>query len=444
MSMKQTTQPMTMTRRQSLQAWLAGSGAIGLRAMATGLPISFLVDPRSARADVAVSCGAQYLILSMSASGDALNCNVPGTYDLPATFAAGSVNHADPADMSMAPTTLSIAGKKWTAAKPWAGLPQTVLDRTVFFHHRTGTANHGELGRVLQLFGALRRGQWLPTFFAKSLAPCLTCVQTQPITIGGEQLSFDGQYLPKVTPTGLKAILSAPQDLQAKLQALRDDTLNKLNAALKENRAQTKAERAYLDNMVLAQSDLRTMIQQVATDLSAITADDAANQVTAAALLIKMNVAPVVTIHLPFSGDNHTDNNFTSEATQTTASVNNIKALITKLTTYGLQDKVTFATLNVFGRGFDGLNGRGHNASHAVSLMIGKGFKGGVVGGLVPGGHAADIDTASGNAVDGGDLGAADSLASVGKTLGVGLGLTDAQVSDQITSGRAIHSVLAS
>jgi hypothetical protein len=323
-------------------------------------------------------------------------------------------------------------------------VPQAVLDRTVFFHHRTGTANHGELGRVLQLFGALRRGQWLPTYFAKSLRSCLNCVQTQPVTIGGEQLSFDGQYLPKVTPTGLKAVLSAPKDLQATLQSLRDDTLNKLNAALKENRAQTKAERAYLDNMSLAQSDLRTMIQQVATDLSTISADDATNQVTAAALLMKMNVAPVVTIHLPFSGDNHTDNNFATEASQTIASVNNIKSLMTKLSSYGLQDKVTFATLNVFGRMFDGLNGRGHNASHAVSIMIGKGFKGGVVGGLVPGGHAADIDSATGMAADGGDLSAGDSLASVAKTLGVGMGLTDAQVDDQITSGRAIRSVIAS
>jgi hypothetical protein len=434
------------TRRHWLKASLAGAGALGLRAMATGLPISFLVDPRSARAAdaCAVGAGAQYLILSMSASGDALNVNVPGTYDLPSTFAAGSVNHASPTDSSMAPTSLSLAGAKWTAAKPWAGLPQSVLDRTVFFHHRTGTANHGELGRVLQLFGTLRRGQWLPTYFAKSLRSCLGSVQPQPVTIGGEQLSFDGQYLPKVTPTGLKAVLSAPKDLQAQLQALRDDTLNKLNATLQANRAQTKAERAYLDNMALAQSDLRKMIQQVATDLSAISADDATNQVTAAALLIKMNVSPVVTIHLPFSGDNHSDNNFTNEATQTTASVNNIKTLMSKLASYGLQDKVTFATLNVFGRSFDTLNGRGHNASHAVSVMIGKGFRGGVVGGIVPGGHAADIDPTTGAAAEGGELGAGDSLASVAKTLGVGLGLTDAQVDDQITSGRAIHGVIAS
>jgi hypothetical protein len=432
-----------LNRRQLLGASLAGAGLVGLRAMATGLPVSFLLNPKSARADAACAAGAQFLILSMSASGDALNINVPGTYDLPASFAAGTVNHSDPMDMTMSPTSLTLSGQKWTAAKPWSTLPQNVLDRTVFFHHSTGTANHGELGRVLELFGALRRGQWLPSYFAKTLQPCFKTIQVQPVTIGGEQLSFEGQYLPKLTPTGLKAVLSGPQGIAAQLQTLRDDTLNKLNATLKENRAQTTAERAYLDNMALSQTDLRTMIQQVATDLSTINSDDASNQVIAAALLIKMNVTPVVTIHLPFSGDNHSDNNFTGEGTQTNASVNNIKTLMSKLTAYGLQDKVTFATLNVFGRTFDTLNGRGHNASHSVSLLIGKGFKGGVVGGLLPGGHAADIDSATGQAAENGDLGAANSLASVAKTLGVGIGLTDAQVNDQITSGVALHSVIA-
>ncbi|MET0595612.1 MAG: DUF1501 domain-containing protein [Polyangiaceae bacterium] len=432
-------------RRQMLLGALAGSGLVGLRALATGLPFAFLLDPKSARAasSRASAAGPQFLILSMSASGDALNCNVPGTYDLPSTFPAGSINHSDPADGSMAPTSLSISGQKWTAAKPWSTVPQNVLDRTVFFHHSTGTVNHGELGRVLALFGGLRRGQWLPSFFSKTLRSSFDTVQMQPVTIGGEQLSFDGQYLPKLTPSGLKAVLTAPKDLAATLQSMRDDTLGKLNTLLKENRAQTKAERAYLDNMALSQSDLRTMIQQVATDLSTITGDDASNQVTAAALLIKMNVTPVVTIHLPFSGDNHSDANFNNEATQTIASVNNIKNLMSKLTTYGLQDKVTFATLNVFGRTFNELNGRGHNASHAVSVIIGKGFKGGVVGGIVPGGRAADIDLASGAASPSGDLPAAKSLASVAKTLGIGLGLTDEQVDEQITSGTAVRSVIA-
>ncbi|HYQ15904.1 MAG TPA: DUF1501 domain-containing protein [Polyangiaceae bacterium] len=434
-----------LNRRRLLQGSLAGAGLMGLRAMATGLPISFLLDPKSVRAQDACgqNAGAQYLILSMSNSGDALNCNVPGTYDLPASFASGTINHSDPMDMTMTAGSMTIGGQQWTAAKPWTSLSKEILERTVFFHHMTGTANHGELGRVLELFGALRRGQWLPSYFAKTLNSCLGTVQPQPVTIGGEQLSFDGQYLPKLTPTGLKAVLSAPKDLQAKLQTLRDDTLNKLTDALKENRAATSVERAFLDNMALSQTDLRKMILQVQSDLSTINGDDAGNQVTAAALLIKMNVAPVVTIHLPFSGDNHSDANFNNEAVQTNASVNNIKNLMSKLKTYGLEDKVTFATLNVFGRQFNEVNGRGHNASHSVSLMIGKGFKGGVVGGIVPGGHAADIDPASGQAVEGGDLAAGDSLAAVAKTLGRGLGMTDAQLDDQITSGVAVQSVIA-
>src|SRR5450755_524967 len=407
-----------LNRRQLLGSALAGAGLLGLRAMATGLPISFLLNPKSARADGTCENGdgAHFLILSMSSSGDALNCNVPGTYDLPSTFAAGSINHADPTDMSMTATPLTIGGKQWTAAKPWSTLPQNILDRTAFFHHSTGTANHGELGRVLELFGALRRGQWLPSYFTQNMQACFNTVQPQPVTIGGEQLQFEGQYLPKLSPTGLKAVLSGPKDLAAQLQSLRDDTLNKLNATLKQNRSQTTAERAYLDNMALSQTDLRTMIEQVATDLATITADDANNQVLAAALLIKMNVTPVVTIHLPFSGDNHTDNNFSNEGTQTNASVNSIKTLMAKLTTYGLQDKVTFATLNVFGRQFETLNGRGHNSTHSVSLMIGKGFKGGVVGGIVLGGRGTVIEPTTGAASDGGSLAAGDSLASGSRT----------------------------
>src|SRR6185369_3827566 len=113
-----------LNRRNLFQSALAGAGLLGLRAMATGLPISFLLDPKSVRAQDA--CGdatnAQYLILSMSASGDALNCNVPGTYDLPASFASGSINHSDPMDMSMTPGSMTVGGAQWTAAKPWTSL----------------------------------------------------------------------------------------------------------------------------------------------------------------------------------------------------------------------------------------------------------------------------------------------------------------------------------
>jgi len=50
----------------------------------------------------------------------------------------------------------------------------------------------------------------------------------------------------------------------------------------------------------------------------------------------------------------------------------------------GLSDKVSFLSLNVFGRTMAAYNtqGRQHNQFHQMSLMIGKPFKGGVIGGL--------------------------------------------------------------
>jgi hypothetical protein len=432
-----------ITRRDALRGGLAGAGLIGLRAMATGLPISFLLNPSIARSDEACAAmnASQFLILSMSASGDALNCNVPGTYKLPATFPAGSVNHPDTPEM--VEKDLKLGTVSTSAAAPWASLPQEILDRTCFFHHRTQTANHGELGKVLKLFGDLRRGEEIVSFYSKNLYQCFGTVQPQPVTIGGETASYGGRYLPNLSPTGLKAILTGPSGLTKDLQALRDSSLDQLNALFKAKRAETTAERAFLDQMALSQQQIRTLIEQVADDLQNIKGDDASNQVIAAALLVKMNVTPVVTVHLPFSGDNHTDALWKSETSQTVSSVNNINLLMQKLKSYNLQDKVTFATMNVFGREFKTILGRGHNAQHSVSVMIGKGIKPGIIGGLMPGGVCADLDSKTGAAGPQGDIAAADSLSSVAKTLGRALGISAASIDDQITKGKIVKAALA-
>ena len=75
-----------VTRRESLLAGLFGTGYIGLRALATGLPPWFLLNPRQATAqDLQCMLNAknnnQYLILSTSSNGDPVNCNCPGTYE---------------------------------------------------------------------------------------------------------------------------------------------------------------------------------------------------------------------------------------------------------------------------------------------------------------------------------------------------------------------------
>ena len=118
---------------------------------------------------------------------------------------------------------------------------------------------------------------------------------------------------------------------------------------------------------------------------------------------------------------------------------------MTKLKSYGLQDKVTFATLNVFGRTFDALE-----RARPQRLARGLGDDRQGLQGRGRRRHRARRPRGRHRlrqrriAAEGGDLGAGDSLASVAKTLGVGIGLTDAQVDDQITSGRAIRSVIAS
>jgi hypothetical protein len=345
----------------------------------------------------------------------------------------------------MMPRPIKLGGVSYNAAGPWSTLPQTVLDRTVFFHHRTQTANHGEMGRVLALLGESRRGVEMSSFYAELQAKALGSVQPQPITLGSETVSYHGRYLPKLSPRGLKAVLSGPTGIARDLQKLRDSSLDSLNKLFKENRAATKPERAFLDELALSQNQFRNVTERVSTDLETITADDGANQVRAALILVKLNVSPVVIIHLPFSGDNHVDAGWQYETKQTVASVANIRLLTAGLVTHGLEDKVTFAMLNVFGRTLDGglREGRDHNASHNVAVMIGKGFKGSVIGGLRPGGHSSDLDSTTGLASPGADVPAADGLAAVAKTLAAGMGIHHATVDEQITAGKAVKAALA-
>ena len=73
-----------ISRRNALMSTLFGAGYVGLRALATGLPAAFLLDPRRALADQPSPCpgtssAAQFIILSTSGNGDPINANVPGT-----------------------------------------------------------------------------------------------------------------------------------------------------------------------------------------------------------------------------------------------------------------------------------------------------------------------------------------------------------------------------
>jgi hypothetical protein len=435
-----------ISRRDALLSTLFGAGHVGLRALATGLPASLLLRPREALADPsAAQCvtpaKAQYIIFNTSGAGDPINANVPGTYE------DSKITHS--ADPMMAPVRLMIQGQPHTAAAPWATLPQNVLDRTVFWHVMTDTPVHPKEQQVLELMGATQAGEMLPSLLARQLAPCLGTVQAQPISVGAaspsEALSYRGAALPVVPALALKATLTNPAGPLTALQPLRDQTLNQLYDLYKNSAG--PAQRRYVDSLVTSQQQVRDIQQGLLHALTSIKDNTAASQMLAAVTLIQMNVSPVVAVHIPFGGDNHRDIALATETAQTIAGVATIVSLMQQLASAGLQDKVTFMSLNVFGRtlGPTNTDGRQHNSNHQTSITIGKPFRGGVVGAVGPVGSdygALQIDSTSGAGRAGADINAVDTLASFGQTMLASIGADPSVISSPNGTGKVIRSAL--
>lgn len=468
-----------LKRRDAVAAALFGSGYLGLRALATGLPAWYLANPRKATAQdlecaITAKDKMQYLVVAASSNGDPINCNCPGTYE------AESAVHPDQA--TVARTDLKLGNKTYGAALPWAStdvsgaLAAATLSRINFFHYRTGSVVHGDQQKVMKMMGGTNRGEMLVSIYAKYLASCLGTVQADPISVGAgrnatELLSFQGRPAANVSPTSLKAMLGASSSTGGgrstgasalkSLRTLRDQTLDQLNELAK--RDSNNVQKQFLDALAASQRQVRALSDALASTLSSISADDVKGQALAAAALISANVTPVVSMHIPFGGDNHSDQNLQAEADQLVTGVQGIQALMDALTKLNLQDKVTFATLNVFGRNLDGISkvtskaGRDHYANHAVAVLIGKNIAPGVTGGVMPGGGgssfgspstalgAADIDSASGAAQPGGDVTSAQTYGALARTLGVALGIPASAIATDLTSGaggKVINSAL--
>ena len=458
---------MDVTRRKLLMSSLFGAGYVGLRSLATGIPAAVLLKgPKALASTPAATCGdaskAQYIILQTSSSGDPINANAPGTYATSGALATIAHNQ----DPTMAATPLTINGKQSMAAKPWAStaagglMPQNVLDRTTFWHIMTNTPVHPKEPDVLGLLGATAPSEMLPSLLAKQLAPCLGAIQQQPITLGAtspsEGLSFAGQALPIIPPLALKATLTNPMTGPlagvTNLQTLRDQTLSQIDDIYRNTA--TRSQKAYLDSLITSQSQIRSINQDLLVALGNIKDNSVASQITAAIVLIQMNVTPVVAIHIPFGGDNHNDNGLANEAAQTVTGVGAIASLMTQLQSAtnangSLFDQVTFMSLNVFGRtiGPSNTDGRQHNPNHQVSLTIGKPFAGGIVGGVGTVGNdfgALAINSQSGAGSTSGDIMPTDTLASFGKTVMTAVGVDPTFTDSAIVSGKVVKAAIAS
>jgi hypothetical protein len=456
---------MTMKRREALLSGMFGTGYVGLRALATGLPAWFLANPRlanaqSAQCAITAQDKLQYLIVATSSNGDPINCNCPGTYD---TLAPNAVH---PQQTEVAPTALMLGTKSFTAALPWAStasggaLAPATLTRMNFFHHMTGSTVHGDQPKVMKLMGLTAQNEMLVSAYAKRLAPCFGTVQQEPIAVGArgnssELVSFSGRTLPAVSPTQLKQLLTGSKnDPLVKLRSLRDMALDQLNQLAKSDG--TGVQKQFLDAMALSQTQVRSLADALSTTLSAISADDTKGQALAAAALIAAKVTPVVTLHISFGGDNHSDQNLQAEADQHVTGAQAIQQVQDALASLTLTDKATFATLNVFGRNLNGISkvdsrtGRDHYGNHSVMVMIGKNVAPGVTGGVVASGSggayvASPIDSTTGQPSASGDIAANKTHVSAARTLGAALGIPADQLdADFITSagGKVVPSAL--
>ncbi|HEY6561774.1 MAG TPA: DUF1501 domain-containing protein [Polyangiaceae bacterium] len=427
------------TSRRQFTKWLLGG--TGLAALATGLPAAFLRAPLAfaqASPETCTAGAARFLILCSSSNGDPVNANCPGSYE------HAAIVH--PPGEEFVATPLQLGATATRAARLWTQLPPSALNRACFIHHATRTVVHPDMPKVLRLMGATNDGEMLPSLLAAQLAPCLDTIQSRPVSVGKVALTARGAPLQTLLPTALKQLLVRANSPLTNLRSLRDRKLDEIHGVLK--REGTTEQRRYLDAAVKSRSDTRKLGDDAAELLSSITGDGPDNQVVAAIGLIRLGVTPVVSVTLPFGSDNHTDEGLQTEAEEHPLGIAAIARMTTLLEQYGLQDRVTFALLNVFGRTLvrKGLSGRDHWPRHAVSLLIGSGVKAGVVGGLVPfedDFSAVGIDSASGRAVESGaDIPYEETLSSVGKTIGAAVGVTGPALDEAIESGKVISAAL--
>jgi hypothetical protein len=454
---------MDTTRRNALKTMLLGAGGLGLRGLLAGVPASLLAAAERAAAQSADTCDAaalpgldpsvhppQRLILITGAGGDPLNANVPGTYDVPGLYHAtdAGFSESDHGHLTFGPRT-------WGCARPWEQLVTAypeIGNRICFFHHGTYTVAHGDHAKVNAYMGAIRRGEMLCSFLAKHVHTCAPRPTTQaaPVLLSQNLIRYTGAVLPVLDRGGLSAILQQPTGTQGALRTLRTGDHRRLRDVLA--RTATPSQQAALAAYLQAQDDARAVNQTLVGGLAnPAGANEQQRRNTVAVALLEMNLSPVVVMEYDFGGDNHSS--MWEETTNTTQSVADLGDLFQKLRARGLQDDVTIVLQYVFGRTLgaqarsgnpSGLNGRDHNAGHHCTVIIGRGFTGSVIGGVVPtpGGDFRADSISSGSGAQGGDISYEAGLGSLAKTISAGMGLSRAVIEDQITVGKVVEGAL--
>ena len=444
-----------VSRRGLLRGALFGSGYVGLRSLASGLPIAALVA--GVPSDEAIAAEGpdrpQFVIMNSGGRGDPFNALVPGIYDLPTgpTGDKGQKIRLNPHE-EMRAVALKLGSVRTKACAPLATLPQWALDRTAFIHHRTYQNAHPQFTKVLGLVGSGKSetgsgSEQLGSILASSLASALGTIQREPVSLQFGGLSFEGRSIQKLPPRALKTLFAPQEGRAALLQKMRDEALNKVNAELRTNG--THAQRQWLERHANSRAQVRQIDDGLLSRLAMIENDGAQSQVLTAITLILMKVAPVINVYIPFGGDNHGDNDLEDECDDALEGFASLKLLFEELKREGLEDRVTFANLNVFGRTLreQDNKGRDHNLAHHVMMITGQAIKPGVIGKIIPVKSdfgATGIDSASGEGrEEGADIPETETLEAAAKTLALAAGVPAEIIERRIVGGKPIAASLA-
>lgn len=433
---------MEFNRRQLLAGALLGVGGVGLKSMVTGLPISWFTGPLIPEVSAEETLTPQFLIFNTAGAGDPMNANCPGSYGV-----NGVVNNPLP---EMAPTKFNLGAVETTAAAPWATLPQWALNRSAFIHHRTYQNAHPQYGKVMTLLGNAKSetgtgAEQLSAIFSAYNSQALGTIQREQVSLGGGEVTFQGRVLQSLKPRTLREMFAPLDGNRQKLQALRDQALDDINAKLRLEG--THAQRKFLERHALSRQQVRQIDDALLSRFDALDGDDEVNQVRAAVTMILMKVAPVITMHIKMGGDNHADSGLIKERDETINGVNTLKLLFDELKSLGLEDQVTVSNLHVFGRTLrdQGFKGRDHNLNHHVMMITGKYVSPGVYGKIVKLGNdygATGIDSITGQGKDDGDIAASETLEAASKTLGRALGIDQGSLDARIIGGKPIAKAL--
>lgn len=417
----------SLHRRSILKGGVGAMSSLFIRGLASGIPTSYLMNPSLANAQAPAQT-PQTLILSTSSRGDPININCPGSYT------NGVLNNPD-----LETAQSSFGGERHRAAKVWCDLPRALRQRLAFFHYRPRTAAHPEYSETMTLKGSMlgESGNGREMFASAMSQMAFDSGvhrQIEPVPLCDSFLSYKGHPLQLLKPTELKSLFGNSDQSLDQLRRTRDRVLDRLYADMKVSGS--KAQRDFIDRYAKSQEQAKQIGDQLSGLLENIGTYDpddpnsAEDQIIAAVALAELNVSPVITVNIPFGGDNHQDAGLVNERTQTISGVAAIESLWTKLNASGIQDRVTFATMNVFGRRhyLNQRGGRDHNRDHAVMVAFGSQVQGGVYGGMSSDGQAIAFD----------GIGADQTMEAAGVSLAHALGQDPREISRRIPNGRLV------